>query len=165
MGLMDIKLLFMCKLCVLTIITTSLAATILETEEFLTEPPRYYSDKEIFSEFSQLAKKYPDKARVLSIGKSGEERDLIAIEISGNVRQRSDLVPMFKYVGNMHGDETIGRQMLVYLARYLLDNYGLLPEVTQLVDTTDIFLLPSMNPDGFVRSIVSEIKFTFYFCF
>jgi carboxypeptidase D len=42
--------------------------------------------------------------------------------------------------------------MLVYLAEYLVKNYGVVPEVTQLVDTTDIYLMPSMNPDGFAKS-------------
>ena len=59
---------------------------------------------------------------------------------------------MFKYVGNMHGDETIGRQLLIYLVDYLVKNYGVIPEVTKLVDTTDIYLMPSMNPDGFAKS-------------
>lgn len=45
--------------------------------------------------------------------------------------------------------------MLIYLAQYLLDNYHILPDITNLVDSTDIFLMPSMNPDGFNRSHVS----------
>lgn len=58
---------------------------------------------------------------------------------------------MFKYVANMHGDETLGRQLLIYTAQYLLQNYGRDPRITRLVDTTEIFLMPSMNPDGFER--------------
>lgn len=53
-----------------------------------------------------------------------------------------------------HSDETIGRAMLIYLAQYLADNYHTVPEVTNLVDSTDIYLMPSMNPDGFNRSKV-----------
>lgn len=47
---------------------------------------------------------------------------------------------------------SVGRQLLVYLAEYLVKNYGIIPEVTKLVDTTDIYLMPSMNPDGFSKS-------------
>lgn len=54
-------------------------------------------------------------------------------------------------------DETVGREMLIYLAQYLLDNYGIVPEVTKLVDTTDIWLMPSMNPDGYNRSKVRNM--------
>ena len=49
---------------------------------------------------------------------------MVYIKISSNVGRRSLLEPMFKYVGNMHGDETVGRQLLIYLAQYLLSNYG-----------------------------------------
>lgn len=126
-----------------------------ERQNFLDEPPHYHTDDEVSDKFARLAKQFPDLARVHSLGQSIEGRDLIIIEISRNVRNRGLLVPMFKYVANMHGDETIGREMLIYLAEYLLLNYNVVPEVTRLVDTTDIFLMPSMNPDGFNRSTVS----------
>ena len=51
-------------------------------------------------------------------------RPIAYIKISANVNKRTKLEPMFKYVGNMHGDETVGRQLLIYLAHYLLQNYG-----------------------------------------
>lgn len=68
-------------------------------------------------------------------------------------------------------DETVGRQMLIYLAQYLLDNYDVLPEITHLVDTTDIWLMPSMNPDGYAKSQVRNNRpverrcFSFVFVF
>lgn len=52
--------------------------------------------------------------------------------------------------------------MLIYLAQYLLDNYQILPEITNLVDSTDIWLMPSMNPDGYARSQVCIFKMSFY---
>ncbi len=60
--------------------------------------------------------------------------------------------PKFKYVGNMHGDETVSRQVLIYLLEDLLEKYGEQPRVTELVDSTDIYIMPSMNPDGFEKS-------------
>lgn len=130
------------------------AFTTPEKQSFLNEQPFYHTDDQLADIFARFAKNNPTLAKVHSLGTSVEGRDLIAIEISQNVGQRPLMVPMFKFVANMHGDETIGRELLIYLAQYLLDNYRVVPEVTYLVDNTDIFLVPSMNPDGFNRSKV-----------
>ena len=81
----------------------------------------------------RLAERYPGLARVAKVGDSVQGRPLSYIKISSNVTSRSHLEPMFKYVGNMHGDEAVGRQMLLYLAHYLLQNYGRDPRVTRVI--------------------------------
>jgi carboxypeptidase D len=127
-----------------------------EDESFL-ESPHYHNTEEVAVLFDHLQKEFPDFVKVSSIGKSRENRDLLVIEIRKDVsRPRQLLTPMFKFVANMHGDETVGRQLLVYLAEYLLRNYGKVKEVTDIVDQTDIYLMPSLNPDGFERSVVSR---------
>ena len=75
------------------------------------------------------------------------------IKLSANVRRRSLLEPMVKYIGNMHGDEVISRQVLIYLAEHLSNMYGRDPRITRLLDTTEIFLLPTLNPDGYAVAV------------
>ena len=67
---------------------------------------------------------------------------------------------MVKYIANMHGNEAVGRELMLLFIDYLATTYKAQsnPEVTRLVDTTEIHILPSMNPDGFERSIEGSCK-------
>jgi carboxypeptidase D len=119
-------------------------------EDFITPKYTHYKDLKVL--FKNLENQYPNLAKVHSIGKSVEGRDLLALEISENVNERKLTEPMVKYVANMHGDESVGRQLMVYLAEYLLVNYENNERIAHLVNNTDIFIMPSMNPDGFENS-------------
>jgi carboxypeptidase D len=87
--------------------------------------PNYLKNHETEFYLHELESKYPNLARVSSIGLSQENRNLNVIRISRSVDQKRDLLkPMFKYVANIHGNEPLGRQLVIELADYLLKNYG-----------------------------------------
>jgi carboxypeptidase M len=56
------------------------------------------------------------------------------------------LRPEVKYIANMHGNEVVGLEMLLHLTEYLLTSND--TEVVELMSTSRIWLMPSMNPDG-----------------
>jgi len=60
--------------------------------------------------------------------------------------------PEFKYVANIHGNEVVGRELLLLLIKYLCENYGTDHHITDIVNTTRIHILPAMNPDGYENS-------------
>jgi len=50
----------------------------------------------------------------------------------------------------MHGNEVVGREMLIKFISYLLEGYDSGDQrIKDLIDNTHIFIMPSMNPDGF----------------
>lgn len=99
---------------------------------------------------NQFATDYPDLCETFSIGQSVEGRELMVVKISDNIGER-EAEPQFLYTGTMHGDELAGYILLLRLADYLLSNYGIDPEITDLVNSTEIWINPLANPDGTYR--------------
>jgi len=89
-------------------------------------------------------------ARKFSIGKSGSGMDIWALEISDKPGVQ-EAEPNFKYIANMHGDEPSGRMLLPMLAEWLCAKNGRDERATKLVRDTHLFLIPTMNPDGFAK--------------
>ena len=62
------------------------------------------------------------------------------------------LRPKVKLVGNMHGNEPTGRELIIHLAKYLLSAHRDGDErATKILKSMDLYILPTMNPDGFAR--------------
>lgn len=83
------------------------------------------------------------------MGESVNRVPIRAIRISDNPTVSEPGEPKFKYVGNMHGNEVVGREILLHFIRDLLCGYGHDDTMTSLVNSTDIYILPTMNPDGY----------------
>lgn len=90
-------------------------------------------------------------SKLTSIGKSVENRDLLAFQITDNIETVEPGEPSVKLVANTHGDEALSREILLNLIYHLLINYGVDEKITQLVNNANIYIIPSANPDGFER--------------
>ena len=97
---------------ILSVIQLSEAKTEDVAELLLDEYHNYDSMKSLLNGFQQT---YPKISKVFSIGKSVQNRDLLVFQISDQIDRVEPGEPMFKYVANMHGDEAIGREMLISL--------------------------------------------------
>eukprot|EP00010_Vexillifera_abyssalis_P004347 CAMPEP_0201552470 /NCGR_PEP_ID=MMETSP0173_2-20130828/16737_1 /ASSEMBLY_ACC=CAM_ASM_000268 /TAXON_ID=218659 /ORGANISM="Vexillifera sp., Strain DIVA3 564/2" /LENGTH=468 /DNA_ID=CAMNT_0047962967 /DNA_START=14 /DNA_END=1420 /DNA_ORIENTATION=+ len=112
----------------------------------------YHTNQEIEDWFKALKEEFGDLVSIENILPSGTPggNGLWVIRITSSVKDDKEK-PQFKYVGNMHGDEVVGREMLLRFIYTLLSGYQADSDIRQLVDDTQIYVLPSMNPDGFDR--------------
>lgn len=110
----------------------------------------YHNYEALKTELQKMERDYPNFVKLESAGKSGAGRELFYIRISDNISV-DESEPRLLMVGNMHGDETVGRELVIYLARMLLGEYNTNSRVKNLVDNAEIVIMPSMNPDGFEK--------------
>ncbi len=107
----------------------------------------YPTSAQIAQKLVNAAQKYPKIMKLINIGKSVKGKDLLVMKISDNV-ETEEVEPEFKYISSMHGDEITGRELTVSLIEEIGAKYGRDAEITDLVNNTELYIMPSMNPDG-----------------
>ncbi|XP_055250012.1 carboxypeptidase M isoform X3 [Moschus berezovskii] len=109
----------------------------------------YHHQPEMEAFLKNVAQNYSSITHLHSIGKSVQGRNLWVLVVGRSPKEHRIGIPEFKYVANMHGDEAVGRELLLHLIEYLVTRDGRDPEITNLISSTRIHIMPSMNPDGF----------------
>uniref|UniRef100_A0A6I8PFC8 Uncharacterized protein n=1 Tax=Ornithorhynchus anatinus TaxID=9258 RepID=A0A6I8PFC8_ORNAN len=111
---------------------------------------RHHNYKEMRKLMKQVNEDCPNITRIYSIGKSHQGLKMYVMEISDNPGQHELGEPEVRYVAGMHGNEALGRELLLQLMQFLcLEFLRGDPRVTRLVTESRIHLLPAMNPDGY----------------
>lgn len=117
---------------------------------------KYHRYDELTAFLHKVNRLYPHLTYLYSIGKSVQGRDLWVLLITKDPEKEILLKPNVKYIGNMHGNEAVGRELLIHLIDYLLKGYETDSYVRYLVENTRIHILPTINPDGFEASTEGE---------
>jgi carboxypeptidase T len=112
----------------------------------------YHSSLELETDFRLLARDHPQLAKVVELGTSLERRKIYALKISGNVSQ-DESKPAVLLLGCHHAREWISVEVPFLFGKYLLENYDTDAAVRDLVDRSEVWIVPIVNTDGLEYTI------------
>lgn len=105
----------------------------------------YHDYKEIVEHLRILAEATPDRVRMEGVGSSLEGNTIWAWKI-GNGSERMLIN------GTQHAREWISSAVTTCIADRLVNEYATNPKIKQFVDTTTLWVVPVVNPDGYQYS-------------
>ncbi len=112
----------------------------------------YLTYDEMLAELDQMRSLYPNlitaKAPISSF-LTEQKRSIQFVKISDNP-QNEETEKRILFNAVHHAREPGSMQQLIYFMWFLLENYATNPEIKGLVDNTEIYFVPVVNPDGYV---------------
>lgn len=109
---------------------------------------RYYDTKQLIEIMRRIEKAYPNLAKVKSIGKTVEGKELWMITVSNSANGDPDKKPAMYIDGNIHSNEVQGAEVALYTAWYVTEMYSSVDWIRKLLDEKTLYIVPSINPDA-----------------
>ena len=103
----------------------------------------YYGTMQTLNDFND---KFPDLVDVFSIGESVLGKDIWCIRITNEKNNRDKYSCLID--GCIHGNEWEAGETCLYLADFLIINFGKNETVTNILNTSNVYIVPLLNPDG-----------------
>ena len=127
----------------------------------------FYTYDEMISELDEMYTQYPSliSQRVdlkdnnynatPHIHETHEGRFLQMVKISDNPNVDED-EPQILYTALHHAREPGSMQQLIFFMWYLLENYDSNDNIKQILDNSELYFVPCVNPDGYIYNETSE---------
>jgi hypothetical protein len=80
---------------------------------------------------------------------TAQGRPLYWVRISDNASTQEP-EPSVLYTGLHHAREPMSMMQMIYFMWHLLEGYGVDPEATYLLNNTELYFIPCVNPDGYI---------------
>lgn len=107
----------------------------------------YHTYDEMTAALQEANSAHADITQLSSIGDTYEGRQIPIIKISDNVATDED-EPEVLFTCNMHAREHLTTEMCLHIVDRFTSGYGSDQTVTDFVDGKEIWVVPSLNPDG-----------------
>jgi hypothetical protein len=111
----------------------------------------YLTLAECYAELDKMQILYPHLITTKkAVGKffTFENRPIFYVKISDNPN-KDEREKKILYNSLHHANEPNSMQQLIYFIWYILENYALDSEIEKLVNSTEIYCIPVVNPDGY----------------
>lgn len=112
----------------------------------------FYTLDEVMSELDDMATLYPDlispRYVISEDTLTHENRYTYWVRLSDNPEINED-EPEILYTGVHHAREPMSVQQMIFYMWHLLENYAIDPDIQLLVDNTEMYFVPVVNPDGY----------------
>ena len=117
----------------------------------------YHNYKSLTQALKNIVGKNTKIAKLQSIGKSLQGRDLWMIQVSGTQGGSPEEKQALLIVGNLEGDHVVGSEVAMGMAEYLINGYGSDEKVTEILNKRTFYIAPRMNPDG-AEAFFNKVK-------
>ena len=119
----------------------------------------YYYYQEMLDLLDEMKAKFPDlitvRASIDSNNLTHEGRHVFFVKISDNPEMDED-EPELLYDAVHHAREPNSMSQVVFYMWYLLEHYDDDDEIKYLVDNTEMYFVPCVNPDGYIKNEVEN---------
>lgn len=111
----------------------------------------YLTLSEMYAELDQMHSLFPQLIsgrQLVDTIHTKEGRQLYYVKISDNP-DSNEPEPQVMFLSLTHAREPMGMQQLIFFMWYLLENYASDAEIQYLIQNTEIYFIPCVNPDGY----------------
>ena len=107
----------------------------------------FHTYAEMVTDIQAVAAAHPDIVSLFSIGTSYKGRAIWAAKVSDNVAT-DEAEPEVLFDGLHHAREHMSLEMTLKILHWLAGGYGSDSRITNIVDTREVWIIFSVNPDG-----------------
>jgi carboxypeptidase T len=117
----------------------------------------YLTYEELLENLDSMAAKYPDlisSRQPIDTFLTFENRPVYWLKISDNP-QIDEEEPEALYTSLHHAREPMSLSSVIFYMWYLLENYESNPAIQYLIDNTELYFIPCVNPDGYIYNVAN----------
>ena len=109
---------------------------------------RYHSADVVYHWMKTWTEKYPNLLDMYEVARSYEGRPIYQLTLTNKAAGKATDKPAAYFEGGRHSGEVTAVESMMWLLKYLLENYGKNQQITKMIDKNAIYMRPINNPDG-----------------